>query len=97
MKKKIFSPFILLFREKNISLPADSYGLVYETLLVVYATPPTHNIKNIPNLRKELMARFINPFTDIGFKRIFGQEISKPLIIDFLNSLMAGEERIANI
>lgn len=43
------------------------------------------------------MARFINPFTDIGFKRIFGQEISKPLIIDFLNSLMAGEERIANI
>ena len=78
-------------------MPADSYGLVYETLLVVYATPPTHNINNIPNLRKELIARFINPFTDIGFKRIFGQEISKPLIIDFLNSLMSGEERIANI
>ena len=40
------------------------------------------------------MAKFINPFTDIGFKRIFGQEISKPLIIDFLNSLMEGEEHI---
>ncbi|CDD04365.1 Rpn family recombination-promoting nuclease/putative transposase [Prevotella sp. CAG:592] len=43
------------------------------------------------------MAKFINPFTDIGFKRIFGQEISKPLIIDFLNSLLLGEERITNI
>ena len=43
------------------------------------------------------MAKFINPFTDIGFKRIFGQEISKPLIIDFLNSLMEGEEHIEDI
>ena len=43
------------------------------------------------------MARFINPFTDIGFKRIFGQEVSKPLIIDFLNSLLIGEEHITNI
>lgn len=43
------------------------------------------------------MAHFINPFTDIGFKRIFGQKMSKPLIIDFLNSLMAGEEHIEDI
>ena len=43
------------------------------------------------------MAKFINPFTDIGFKRIFGQEISKPLIIDFLNSLLLGEKCITNI
>ena len=41
------------------------------------------------------MARFINPFTDIGFKRIFGQEFSKPLILDFLNSLLVGEEQPA--
>ncbi len=26
------------------------------------------------------MAKFINPFTDIGFKRIFGQEINKDLL-----------------
>ena len=45
----------------------------------------------------QIMARFINPFTDIGFKRIFGQEISKPLIIDFLNSLFPGEKHITNI
>ena len=31
------------------------------------------------------MANYINPFTDIGFKRIFGQELSKPLLIAFLN------------
>ncbi len=43
------------------------------------------------------MARFINPFTDIGFKRIFGQEVSKPLILDFLNNLLEGEEHILNI
>ena len=26
---------------------------------------------------------FINPFTDFGFKRIFGQEISKEILIDW--------------
>ena len=43
------------------------------------------------------MARFINPFTDIGFKRIFGQEISKPLLLHFLNNLLAGEKEIVDI
>ena len=43
------------------------------------------------------MAKFINPFTDVGFKRVFGQEISKPLILDFLNNLLQGEEHIANL
>ena len=43
------------------------------------------------------MAQYINPFTDIGFKRIFGQEISKPLLLDFLNNLLAGEEHIVNL
>ena len=43
------------------------------------------------------MANYINPFTDIGFKRIFGQEFSKPLLIDFLNNLLIGEKRIVNL
>ena len=43
------------------------------------------------------MSRFINPFTDIGFKRIFGQEFSKPLLLDFLNNLLKGERHIASI
>ena len=28
------------------------------------------------------MSKFINPFTDVGFKRIFGQEINKDLLLD---------------
>jgi predicted transposase/invertase (TIGR01784 family) len=43
------------------------------------------------------MGVFINPFTDIGFKRIFGQEFSKPLLQDFLNNLLVGERKIENI
>ena len=43
------------------------------------------------------MARFINPFTDVGFKRIFGQEINKDLLIDFLNALLEGEKRVKDI
>ena len=43
------------------------------------------------------MGKYINPFTDIGFKRIFGQEFSKPLLIDFLNNLLVGERQIVDI
>lgn len=43
------------------------------------------------------MGRFVNPFTDTGFKIIFGQELSKPLLIDFLNSLFDGKEIIIDI
>ena len=40
------------------------------------------------------LGRYINPFTDFGFKRLFGAEANKDLPIDFLNELLAGEERI---
>ena len=40
---------------------------------------------------------FVNPFTDIGFKIIFGQPASKELLITLLNELLAGEHRIANL
>ena len=50
-------------------------------------------------LKKEngRMGKFINPFTDWGFKRIFGQEVNKELLIDFLNELFAGEHVIRDI
>ncbi len=47
--------------------------------------------------KRKIMARFINPFTDVGFKRIFGQEINKDLLIDFLNALLEGERRVKDI
>lgn len=43
------------------------------------------------------MGKFINPFTDYGFKKIFGQEISKDLLIDFLNDLLRGERVITDL
>jgi len=43
------------------------------------------------------MGKFINPFTDVGFKRIFGQEVSKPVLITFLNSLLEGEHHILDL
>lgn len=43
------------------------------------------------------MGKFINPFTDVGFKRIFGQEMSKPVLIAFLNSLLEGERAIVDL
>ena len=43
------------------------------------------------------MARFINPFSDWGFKKIFGQEINKDLLIKFLNDLLDGEHHITDL
>ena len=46
---------------------------------------------------KRQMGHFINPFSDVGFKRIFGQEMSKPLLMDFLNNLLEGERHITDL
>ncbi len=43
------------------------------------------------------MGKFINPFTDVGFKIIFGQEFSKPRLLDFLNTLLEGERSITDL
>jgi len=41
--------------------------------------------------------RYVNLFTDFGFKKIFGEEINKALMIDFLNVLFTDLETIINI
>ncbi len=35
--------------------------------------------------------KYINPFTDFGFKKLFGTEFNKPLLIDFLNEVIGSE------
>jgi predicted transposase/invertase (TIGR01784 family) len=35
-----------------------------------------------------MYTKFINPFTDFGFKKLFGEEASKPMLIDFLSCLL---------
>lgn len=49
------------------------------------------------NLNDNMMGKFVNPFTDVGFKRIFGQEVSKPILLAFLNSLLVGERAIVDV
>lgn len=36
--------------------------------------------------------KYINPFTDYGFKRLFGEEPNKDLLLDFLNELLKDYE-----
>ncbi|EAY25305.1 Rpn family recombination-promoting nuclease/putative transposase [Microscilla marina] len=43
------------------------------------------------------MEKFINPFTDFGFKKLFGEEVNKDLLIDFLNELLRGEQTIKSL
>ena len=38
--------------------------------------------------------KHINPFTDFGFKRLFGTEMNKELLISFLYSLLHNQEEI---
>ena len=37
--------------------------------------------------------RYINPYTDFGFKKLFGTELNKDLLISFLNALFNDEKR----
>lgn len=37
--------------------------------------------------------RYLNFYTDYGFKRLFGSELSKHILKDFLNALMASENK----
>ena len=37
--------------------------------------------------------RYINPYTDFGFKKLFGTEMNKELLISFLNSLFGDTKR----
>ena len=41
---------------------------------------------------REVKERYINPFTDFGFKRLFGEEPNKDLLLDFLNELLKEEQ-----
>ena len=37
--------------------------------------------------------RYVNPYTDFGFKKLFGTEMNKDLLISFLNALLSGSEK----
>ena len=44
-----------------------------------------------------MIDRYINPLTDFGFKRLFGSEFNKELLISFLNAMFHGEQIIQDV
>lgn len=42
----------------------------------------------------EFVEKYINPFTDFGFKKLFGEEPNKNLLLDLLNELLKEEQGI---
>ena len=56
--------------------------------------------KNFVPLRQifcMIMNKYINPFIDWSFKRIFGTENVKDILIGFLNAVLEGEQVITDI
>lgn len=43
------------------------------------------------------MAKYINPYTDFGFKKLFGQEANKEPLIDFLNSVLPAKHQVKTL
>ena len=43
------------------------------------------------------MEQYINPFVDYGFKKLFGTEENKDLLISFLNALIGGDDPIKDL
>lgn len=44
-----------------------------------------------------LQERYINPYTDFGFKKLFGTELNKELLISFLNSLLPDGQTVKDV
>ena len=49
--------------------------------------------KGEKTMEMEISERYINPYTDFGFKKLFGTELNKDLLISFLNALFNGTEK----
>ena len=41
--------------------------------------------------------KYFNPYTDFGFKKLFGEEVSKDLLMDFLNQFLPLHHQIAQL
>jgi len=44
-----------------------------------------------------MQSRYINPYTDFGFKKLFGEEANKDLLVDFLNQLLPDKHQIKEL
>ncbi|MCB1144334.1 MAG: PD-(D/E)XK nuclease family transposase [Leptospiraceae bacterium] len=46
---------------------------------------------------QERVPKYINPYTDFGFKKLFGEEGNKDLLIDFLNQILPEKHQIREL
>lgn len=51
----------------------------------------------LKSLYMALQDKYINPFTDFGFKKLFGSEPNKDLLIDFLNQVLPGKHKVKDL
>jgi predicted transposase/invertase (TIGR01784 family) len=49
-------------------------------------------LENNVEIMMEPREKYVNVFTDFGFKKLFGEKPSKPLLLDFLNELLIEQE-----
>jgi predicted transposase/invertase (TIGR01784 family) len=59
----------------------------------IHARPRAYRIA----MAYALNGKYINLLTDFGFKRVFGTEPNKQLLIDFLNTLLPADRRIEDL
>jgi predicted transposase/invertase (TIGR01784 family) len=58
----------------------------------------THGKKSKKMIYGIIHDKYVDPFTDFGFKKLFGEECNKELLLDFLNELLYEEQgRIVSI
>lgn len=48
-------------------------------------------------ITKTMISKYFNPYTDFGFKKLFGEEGSKDLLLDFLNQLLPSHHQIKEL
>ena len=53
---------------------------------------PTNTKRNKKMFYEPICEKYIDPFTDFGFKKLFGEECNKDLLLDFLNELLYEEQ-----
>jgi predicted transposase/invertase (TIGR01784 family) len=44
-----------------------------------------------------MISKYFYPYTDFGFKKLFGEEVSKDLLVDFLNQLLPAQHQIKTL
>ncbi len=69
----------------------------YTEIQKKYLTLFTANQSIVIMFSDTLHDRYIDPYTDFGFKKLFGCDMNKDLLISFLNALLNGEQTVKEV